>query len=217
MRRLVVVFFLAAALISCKKEKTDPIDNNPETDQTDYFPLSIGNYWIYQHFEIDSLNHETEKQVFDSIAITADTIYRNNKYYVLEGTNYPFNGGQWGFIEMLRDSSGYIVNQNGIIKFTDDNFVDTLAFKTEVHNGDTLYTLFYKMEKPSDNIEVPLGSFNVLNYRGTLNSSMEIQGSQNPRYLNTFYADSVGKILETYFFLHSPLTNEKRLVRYHIE
>jgi hypothetical protein len=83
-----------------------------------------------------------------------------------------------------------------------------------VIGGDTLYTLNYKMERPSGTITVPAGVFSALNCKGTVITTQNIPGIPNPRYLNTCYTDKVGKIVETYFFLFHPMISEKRLVRY---
>jgi len=123
----------------------------------------------------------------------------------------------WGIVDLLRDSSGYIVNAQGIIKFSKDNFSSILASKTEVIEGDTLYTLSYRMEDPDSVLTVPAGSFGVLKYKGTLKTAMNLPGIPNPRYLNTFYADNVGRIIDTYFYLNTSTVSERRLIRYKVD
>ena len=104
-------------------------------------------------------------------------------YYVFEGTNYPWSGGQWKVINMLRDSSGYLVDVHGIIRFAPDNFTEVLASKTEIHSGDTLYTLTYKMEAVHDEVTVPAGKFRVLNYKGTVTMPQnQLRNSESPVY-----------------------------------
>ena len=60
------------------------------------------------------------------------------------------------------------------------------------------------------------GLFEVLNFKGTALSYRDLSGIENPRYLNNLYAKGVGKVLQTYFFFHSPVISEKRLIKYHI-
>ena len=96
---------------SCKKEDNDAI-------KTSYLPLRIGNYWIYQDLRIDTSGNETADSKLDSVIIKRDTIINKKKYYVLEGIFYPATSrGRWGIIDILRDSSGYIVNENGDVQF----------------------------------------------------------------------------------------------------
>ena len=117
-------------------------------------------------------------------------------------------------VALLRDSSGYLLDANGTIKFAAGNFTDVLASKTEIVEGDTLYTLQYRMERVTGTVSVPAGEFEALNYRGTVKMPEDRPGIQNPRYINTYYAKGTGKILETYFFLNDSRINEKRLIRF---
>jgi hypothetical protein len=215
MRKLFYLGFVIILFASCEKDDSNSI--NDSVEKTNYFPLGIGNYWIYKHYDIDSLGNETERDRIDSVIINRDTIINNNQYFILEGTNYPFNGESWGIVDILRDSSGYVVNEKGKIKFSSENFTDTLASEIEVINEDTLYILTYRMEKLTNHAVVPAGEFEALNYKGTVITSNPSQGVKNPRYMNNYFANNVGKILETYFFLSSPIIGERRLVRYKIK
>ena len=217
MRNLFLLTLTLGLLVSCEKE-TDPVltDKDSPISRTGYLPLEIGNYWIYQHVHIDSLNNEILSDRIDSTVVERDTLINGHQYFVLEGINYPFNGGQWGIIDILRDSLGYIVTPEGDIRFATDNFSDTLASKIEVIQEDTLYSLTYMMETVDYSLTVPAGSFEVLNFKGTAISYQDLSEIENPRYLNNFYALGVGKVLKTYFYFHSPVISEKRLIRYHI-
>ena len=205
---------MLAALISCKEN-----DDNPNDDLQvvyDFLPMQTGNYWVYGHYKIDTLGNVFDEERADSVVITGDTLVNGKQYYVFEGTNYPYLA-VWGIIDLLRDSSGYIVNDRGIIRFTDGNFDDILASKTEVISGDTIYTVEYRMKNPDSVITVPAGSFGVLNYCGTVETPQDIPGIANPRYMNNYYADEVGRVVETYFYLNNPNIYEKRLLRYKAE
>ena len=157
---------MIASFASCNKEHSNP--KLDPVDKTNYFPLEIGNYWIYEHYDIDSSGIETERNRTDNVILSRDTIINGNQYFILEGTNYPFDDGNWGIVDILRDSSGYLVNEKGQIEFSADNFADTLNSKPGVFNNDTLYTLTYQMEKVSDPVTVPAGEFEVLNFKGPL-------------------------------------------------
>lgn len=217
MRNLFLFSLLVFLIVSC--EKTIPTgggDTPLPTEEADYFPLSIGSYWVYEHIDIDPLGQEKVRSQTDSVIISKDTLINGAIYYVLEGTNYPFNGGKWGVIDILRDSAGYIVNPLGEVKLSSSNFTDTLHVKKEMHDGDLLYTLSYRMEKEDVPRLVPAGTFNVINYRGTVVSYQDREDIPNPRYLNTLYAEGVGNVLKTYFYFSSPNISEKRLLRYNI-
>lgn len=214
MRNLFLLGLAIGLFVSCET-KEDP-ELQP-TENTIYFPLLIGNYWVYQHYDIDPQGFESTRGVTDSVVIARDTLIGGHQYFILEGSNYPYHGGSWVTLDVVRDSSGYIVNKEGVIRFSQSNFTDILASKTEVIGGDTLYTLNYQMDLVEMPYTVPAGDFDVLNYKGTVITYAPVQGVENPRYMNTLFSKGVGKVLETYFFLNSPRVSEKRLIRYHIE
>jgi hypothetical protein len=211
MRKLFLLIIATSILTSCQK------DNSPKI-QTNYLPLEIGNYWIYHYFEIDTLGNETAMSMIDSVVISRDTIINHKKYYVFEGTNYPFTySGYWGIVDILRDSSGYIVNQKGIVQFAENDFTDTIAYYVSVYNDDTLFTIAYQMEEVGNTLTVPAGTFKVLDYKGAVVTSINTPGIIYPRYTNIYYAEGVGRIMQTYFYLAGPKNYEKRLIRYHIQ
>jgi hypothetical protein len=212
MKHLFYLSFLAFALLSCEKQS----DSSLTEPSNSYLPLQIGNYWVYQHVRIDSLNQETLLPQTDSVIVDRDTLINDHSYFILEGTNYPFNSDRWGIVDILRDSMGYLVDQTGRIKFSDSNFSDILDSKIEVIEMDTLYSLSYKMETEDNPYTVPAGVFEVLNYKGTVVSHQELPGRENPRYLHTRYSPGVGKVMQSYFYFYSPYVIEKQLIRYHI-
>lgn len=217
MRKLFLFSAMILLTLSCENKDPDSGIENPSLKPDhSYFPLTIGSFWIYQNLTIDPDGMETLREGADSIVISKDTIINNRLYYVFEGSNYPFNGGEWGIVDILRDSMGYIVNPHGDIKLSFENFTDTLHVKTENHQDQLLYTLSFKMEQEDVHVGVPAGSFQVINYKGTLISAREIKGVPNPRYLNNYFASGVGNVLKTYYYLSSPNAIEKRLIRYHI-
>lgn len=207
-------------ILSCQKEEDDTSSPGIVTEfcTSKYMPLNVGNYWVYEHFLIDSLGNETSMEKFDSMAITRDSIIGDKKYFVLEGTNYPYKSSQeWGIIDILRDSIGYLVNQDGVIRFSRYNFTDTLAIKFGTSEDDTCYVIYCKMEKCDHPVTVPAGSFEVLNFRGELYNHVLDTPKIDERYMNNYYAKDVGKIVQTWYLLsQTGFFSERRLIRYSI-
>ena len=204
---------IALALFSCQKDEADHIKET----YPNYYPLEIGNYWVYENYQIDPSGEETLSTRIDSIVIKRDTVINGNTYFVLEGERFPFTASRWGIIDLVRDSSGYIVNHEGLKMFAFENFTDTLVDYIKTQNTDTLYTLTYKMEQPDYQVSVPLGTFDAVNFKGTVITYHAAPNVPNPRYNNNYFAKDVGKILESWHYYMSPDIHEKRLVRYHIE
>lgn len=214
MRNLILVgTALTLIFTSCKKET---VEKNIPSTTPDYTPLSIGNYWVYQYYSIDTLGNENQSAYLrDSIVINRDTVINGKTYFILEGINM-LQSPEWRIISLLRDSSDYLVNAGGEILFSSTNFTDVLSTKTHVMNSDTLFTLQYSMQKEST-VNVPAGKFTALNYHGTLITTHPPSYIKNPRNLPTYYAAGVGKILHSYYYLSSPTRHEKRLVKYYVK
>jgi hypothetical protein len=208
MKKLSLLSILFVFLWSCNK------DDDP-TGSKDYFPLAVGNYWVYDHYSIDEDGVETKFPANDSLSITRDTVIRNQTYFVLEGIDFSTN--EWKIVE-IRDSSNYLVDSNGKVLFARNDFENILSTSSIENKGEIICTTTYKMEKVSENISVPAGSFEVLNFKGTVTVTNPSEfGVDYPRYLNNYFAKNVGKILQTYIFISSPGHMERRLVRFHIE
>lgn len=218
MRALFLIGLMAFFLVSCEKNNPGTGNDDPaQANTVDYFPLSIGNSWVYQNVDIDPLGQETVRPEKDSVIISRDTLINDKLYYVFEGTSYPFNGRKWGVIDIVRDSAGYIVNQFGEVEFSLLNFTDTLHLEREMIQDEVLFTLSYRMENENASASVPAGVFDVVNYKGTVVSEKEMEGIPNPRYINNLYARGVGKVLKSYFYFHSSVISEKRLLSFTIK
>ena len=203
---------LFALMTSCQTE-----DVNPELRKSNYLPLEVGNYWVYQHYRIESVGNEFLLEEVDSVVITKDTIIRNERYFVMEGIS---SSPLWNKTEIVRDSSKHLVNHLGQILFSEINFTDVLYTYYECQNelNDTLLSISYQMENPEMEVTVPAGTFEVLNYKGNLVVIKEelCPEELHNRILNRYYALNIGKILHTYYYVHSSYTFERRLVRYQL-
>lgn len=216
MRKLVAIAFVVITISSCQKHDPTPDETSLKSV---YLPLTVGNYWIYEHFEVESNGNETKLSFQDSLVITKDTLINGYKYFVLEGVKYPFTN-QWSVIDIIRDSSKNLVNAEGRILFSENNFSDTLfKFSDFFSNGDTIYSLYFMMQKPNSPVTVPAATLNVLNYNGFLKLFYYSEGGVNVVYkdLNTYYAPNIGRVLLTYsFYSEIDKKIERRLVRYNI-
>ena len=217
MRKLITLVIAVALFASC--EDNDELDNLSD-NKINYIPLEIGNYWVYQQVMIDTSGYETVYTSTDSIIITGDTLINNKKYFIHECLTHIGESESYSK-RLLRDSLGYLVYSNGRIVFSDNNLTDTLYKEIQLGGlGDTIYTSFYKMENPLISVTVPAGTFEVLNLKGTFytyrnqNEFIDI----DTIYTNAYYANNIGKVVETYGWLFGPpVVIEKRLIRYNIQ
>ncbi len=206
-------------LFSCKKE--EPVNPVPET-KSEYLNLNIGSYWVYEHYKIDSMGHETKESMIDSVLISRDTVINNQVYYVLEGNSF-LGGSQWKIQDCIRDSSKCLVSSSGQVLFSETNFTDTInKIISCLDQTDTIFTIYTVMEDPGHQVSVPAGSFEVLNAKSYLSMYYPfLNPPGSPRHLivNRFFGRGVGEISRTYcyhqMYYESGTYYERRLVRYH--
>jgi hypothetical protein len=222
MKKQIFVFFVASVLFFFNACNTG---NEPKNNVLPvYLPLAVGNYWIYQTFNLDSLGNETAFNLLDSIVITKDTLINNQLYYAFGGIqNYAAT-----FPEFLRDSVGYLVNIKGQKTFSTNDFKNILVEKdyyTPINGKNCLlFTLKIKMNSAQKLIKTPAGEFNSLVASGLLTSFYyDNSGNLTDSLItdqNNYYAQNVGIVVQTYhyYFTFEKLKNkyEKRLVRYKI-
>ena len=107
MRNVFLLGIIVIILISSCKKEEDVIEQ-PTTKSVDYTPLTVGNFWVYENYSIDTLGNETVLIQKDSIVVDRDTVIGSYTYFILEGTSYP-TINVWGIVDIVRDSSDYLV------------------------------------------------------------------------------------------------------------
>lgn len=200
-------FLLAIALFGCSKsDSTIPSSENAYPASA-YYPLSVGNYWIYDLYEVDTNGVETFIDT-DSMYIERDTILRGNRYFVKRTTR--LNG-----VSIIRDSSDYLVNRYGLKLFGPQDKSDTLDLLALPFNGtDTTQIIRFQMNLQSRKITVPAGSFNILEL---IESVRYLSGSSIIRPYSLYRAPNVGTVYAESSYSHNnPIIIEYRLRRYFV-
>jgi hypothetical protein len=213
-----VLLILGSLLIiySCKK---DEIQKDPPIGASDYLPMNIGNYWVYQQYEIEDSFQDIPSPIYDSIIITKDTLIHNTNYYKFDHYQcYLINNSIQTHNEgplYYRDSLKYLVSSKGQIFFSENNFSDTLLTKVELNKKDTIYRITYKAERSESRLTVPAGSYyELINFKGTVNCNPKYSKTKNSRFTDTYYAAGVGEIFRSAIFLQGTNKLEKKLLRY---
>lgn len=105
---LLLILFLFV-FYSCSKTHITP-QNGDSLQSNAYYPMSVGNYWVYEFVNKDPDGNIVGSSSIDSTQIVKDTLINENLYYVFE-TNKPFPNTRF----LRRDSLGYIIDQQGKI------------------------------------------------------------------------------------------------------
>ena len=202
------LLLVVLAIYSCKKEKDEvPTPATPSTPSAiNCFPLTTGSYWIYERFNLDTNGVETVTAV-DSSYISGDTVIAGKTYSIFVGNAYSPT-----FVSFRRDSLGYLVDQYNAIHASNNNYSDTL--RTDILPG--YFDGYYKM-MPAASLSVPAGSFSAYDFLGYVNITQPGYLWDTTRNTHAYYAENVGLIRETFFFLSSPNYIGRRLLRYNIQ
>jgi hypothetical protein len=219
------MFFLSLLTIaigyySCKKDKESPSPSPSPVTYPNYSQLKVGNYWVYQQFEIDAAGVVHPRNNTDSCYIEKDTTINGHTYfkivkpYLSHGQYYNSNN----CYSFIRDSLHYIINSFGEILFSSQDSLSVLrTFYYVWEMNDTVCQVVLKMADKNLAVVTPAGTFTTTDSKETYHMYPNHSSGGNPRYINTRYAENIGIVLETQpFYASSPNYIERRLIRYHL-
>ncbi len=208
------IFITIATLFiyGCSKEKTP----TPKV-YANYSSLKAGNYWIYQRYNVAKNGTATATNIFDSCYVEKDTIIQNSKYYKIVKPS-QFNKNEFE-IFYEKDSLHYIVNLEGKILFSSEDFTNVLDSNYFVSEpNDTICLRILKMADKGLALSTPAGIFTTSNAKSTYNMYPNYVNNGEARIMNRYYTQNIGIVSETLiFFISSPNYTERRLVRYKVD
>ena len=222
-----IASLVAVTLLSCKKD----IENVPKAEiqqplapvtYPNFSNLKVGNYWIYQRFEIDGAGNETALSFIDSCYIEKDTIIRGNTYYKYVSPDFTmgFSPTPVNMIatKFYRDSLSYLVTNYGSIEFSSNDFMSVFNQGIKIASpNDTLCRYEFKMADQNLSVTAPLGAFVTSNFKETYYMYPHYSNAGTVRSRNTRYSEGVGKVIQEWcFFVNVPTKWESRLIRYHL-
>jgi hypothetical protein len=205
MKNLILFSVFLVIIISCSKEQitaTNPINN--------LMNLKVGNYWVYDWYEIDANNgNTTNLQKRDSIIIAKDTVISGRTYFIKKGNYF---GGKHVTNSIIFDSI------NSIYSFPYKEVMLTLnksaiATKNFGVKGNPIAIGYYSLDDNKVLVQVPAGNFQSVNFKGRIEP-------QQPGYLygirynDNYYSDNVGLIKIRTQIYSLPNDIEMRLVKY---
>lgn len=197
-------------------------DDDPTEEKAilNYFPLAVGNYWIYDLYVIEADGTERIYKSGIKREITREDIVSSLvgdfTYYILNEEGSPSN-------TFYFRKSGNDIYAPNMFYLSYANFIDTLYAGTvsaSPNYESEMYDISYKMELGTE-IETPAGIFKeTINRKATYYVYPRYQTEDLPdtRYLNEYYANNVGMILKEYTYISFPhVTYQYRLVDYYIK
>src|SRR5204862_5970033 len=115
-----------------------------------YTQLNTGNYCVYELHRIDSGTTDLILSI-DTCFDLGDSMINGNTYKVVVNFT-PFSIPN---TTCLRDSSGYLVNEGGIVYYKENLTNDTLS----IINYPTIYDSYNIIYHSTDPVIVPAGTF----------------------------------------------------------
>lgn len=136
MKNSLIILSLVVVFFSCKKDTaiSSPIPNSVNTTTTSnhdtMLPLAVGNYWIYQKSQDDSVGTYTMVNDFDSLYIEKDSIIFGSQYFKFKHTNHYFldyftlNASFENI--WIKDSVGFLITYPRAVALNPINLTDTI-------------------------------------------------------------------------------------------
>jgi hypothetical protein len=130
----------------------------------------------------------------------------------------PSSPGAGLTITYLRDSAGYLIDEQQNIYFSATDFTTVFSDEYIFAGVDTVARVTTQMADKDLQISVPAGSFGTHNFRKRYEMFPLYTTGGTIRDQNVRYGGGVGKVEERLpFFANNPDYVDRRLVRYHVQ
>ena len=215
--RQILIIAVSLLIVSSCRKKDDGATAS-------YYPLTPGNYWVYQTFRLDSNYNIIEPaSVIDSAYVEKDTTISGKVFHKYIGPNERGSGDY--VTRYLRDSLGYLKDNRGNLYFTSRDFNTTFYRQYLVdldHNISMLDTpclVERKMGERDKMVMVPAGTFRTSSYQEIYFMDPYFASfAPVVRTLHTRYAAGIGMVAQTLpFYINNPSYTERRLIRYRVQ
>lgn len=213
MKRIVYVCFFALMCASCSTTESNQEQSNPESN---FYALTVGNSWVYKNYEFNSTTQGYDDTgVVDSISIVGTEELNGNTYFnfrrwtVGNEDSIAFCNPNGEHFELLRDSLGYLIRDNGSVKYAHNDFVPRPL------NSMSWGTVYEQLIATDHEITVEAGAFNsTYTQRFAILSNGDLSNGLD----HIYYADGIGLIYDTSSFVFEDTPRiVRRLESYNIE
>jgi hypothetical protein len=218
MKKLMLSIVISSAIFyGCSKDE-EPVIPPINYQTTNYYPLEIGNYWVYNTYSIDTLGNETLINQYDSAYVSRDTVISGNTYYIIEGTGISktFVGG------IIRNANNSILkydaaSQSDKILFSSNSLGSILSVDTVDNTPAAFFILTSRVNPQTLNKTVDAGSYLCYDIVSEIEISIP-SSTAGTRTQHKYLNQNVGFVAFQYTFLNSPTPNimESRLIRFHV-
>ena len=205
------VFCISTSVLfaACSKDLAIP---EPQIIYPNYTPMTVGSYWVYDWYVVDSAGNTQQHPHTDSVYIAGDTIIGTDTFAIRVGT--WFLGSP--FRQYLRNLNGDLVTPSGSIIFSATNFTDTL-YISYINPNMKEYIIMMDI---GEVVTLPIGTFSTVNAAHVWQRLNGIWDSCVGAYdiHDNQYAQNVGMVRTSWQFTGTSTCNvwEGRLRTYYI-
>lgn len=199
MKHFLACIYIIVFIFSCDNEPVfENVDSEP---QVNFYALEVGNFWVYKSKRYDVLEEQYfDNGVIDSVSIVGAEVIEGNTYYKFKtkttgnDTESIFNNPNGIMYEYLRESEGNLIDEEGIIKFTNNNFEERLVGERDWGN------IYETLVNGVTTISVEAGEFDCIYSEryGITTDGEELSGLDR-----FYYSDGIGLVYDTISFINS--------------
>lgn len=189
MKPIIYVCFFTILLSSCSTS-----DNNQAPD-SNFYALTLGNEWTYKNYKYNpNTQNYDDTGVVDFISIVDTEEVNGNTYYKFRRlttgneNNITFCNPNGEHFELLRDSIGYLIRDDGSIKYANNDF------SVRTINEQDWGTVFEQLVSTNNEITIEAGTF-ISTY--SQRYAVLPNGEQANGLDHFYYTDGVGLIYDT--------------------
>jgi len=213
MKRIIYVSFFAVLLSSCS---TSDNNQNQQNEASNFYALTVGNEWVYKNYKYNpNTQNYDDTGVVDSVSIVGSEIVNGNTYFkfrrftIGNEEEITFCNPNGEHFELLRDSLGYLIWEDGTVKFSNNDFTPRVL---DAVDWGTIYEELIATDRE---ITVESGTFiSAYAQRYAILSNDE----QSPGLDHFYYSDGFGLIYDTSSFVSQDIPAiVRRLDSYSVE
>ncbi len=226
MKPISIILLCLIMLLSCKKEQHIETSCQSVGFTENYFPLEVGNRWIYHFYNIDSLGNKIDTVTnLTQLEILRKQIIGGKEYFVL---NSQFNS-DFTFPRYIRKEDHIYYGLTSETDLTERIFMhDTPKNQSTVYPLEILSTdpwaqtslgpimVTHKVSY-SNNLTVPLGTYNVRNASITYFNPKGFTYLGLEETVDRQFSDGVGPVRFTSFFFGGINFTEFVLIDYSLQ
>jgi len=218
MKRIFFSVCFIAILYSCSSNNDTQTQDNQNNN---FYALTVGNSWEYRWYNINNEGFENPTDVYETVSIVGTEDFNGIEYFkfsrVVTGNLYgfrPYVPEDGEHFEYYRDSLGFLVNQNGYIKFTNthQNYISETSTLYSTGQGEFTYSGYAELQDEQVDYTTNAGTFNckevIIEY---INENGDAYLAKNHYY----YAEGIGLIKEDNVFLGSENTADHRKLEFY--